>query len=211
MDEGYFSQTRPELVTRVPLRARRVLDVGCGAGRFGAQLQARGQQVVGIEADGSVARLAADALDEVLVMDLDDSDSVDSFAEEYEEAFGCLVAADVLEHLRDPWSVLKRLVDTVEPGGTVVVSVPNVRLIWVIAPLVLRGRFQYAPHGVLDQTHLRFFTRSSAEQLVEGVGLTIDAVDRAPTPWRTGAKAWIGRLIGDFGNEQFLITAHRSG
>jgi 2-polyprenyl-3-methyl-5-hydroxy-6-metoxy-1,4-benzoquinol methylase len=117
------------------------------------------------------------------------------------------VVADVLEHLRDPWGALTDLVAVLRPGGWVVASVPNVRVFTVLLPLVRKGRFEYKEAGVLDRTHLRFFTRSSAIALVEGSGLAVESIERSVATWRRGWRSWVERHIGDFGNEQFLIRA----
>ena len=83
----------------------------------------------------------------------------------------------MLEHLRDPWSVLAGLRELLRPGGRVHVALPNARHTSVWLPLVLRGRFRYAPAGLLDVTHLRFFARRDAEALVRGAGFEVTAVE----------------------------------
>lgn len=208
-DPNYFSHDRPEVVELVPAGASIVLDVGCGAGAVGAAIKRGGRKVVGIEQHPAASAQAAKVLDAVNPVDLNDSVALRAFVAEYEDQFDCVVAADVLEHLYDPWHVLSELVRTLRDGGSVVISLPNVRVLSVLVPLVFRGRFEYRDRGVLDRTHLRFFTRASAQRMVEDAGLRLVTVDRADTPWRRGWKAWLGGLVGDLGNEQFLLVAVR--
>lgn len=206
MTAGYYSQVRPEVVELVPDDARRILDVGCGDGAVGSAVRGPGRTVMGIESAPEVAQRAATRLDAVHRVDLDDVASLRVTLEEVQPV-DCVVAADVLEHLVDPWTTLAMLAAAVRPGGTVVLSVPNVRVISTIVPLVVFGRFEYADHGVRDRTHLRFFTRHSILELVESAGLQVVSVRRGPTPWRRGWRARVGALLGDLGNEQFLVVA----
>lgn len=209
--KGYFEHARPEVAGLVRPTSRRILDLGCGAGALGASLREPNgfRVVVGLEGDPAAAAVAAERLDDAQHLDLEDLCALRGFFEAHTEPFDCLIASDVLEHLRDPWGVLELCVSALAESAQVLVSVPNVRVLSVLGPLLLRGRFDYRDHGVLDRTHLRFFTRCSARALVEGAGVSIDSVLRAPTPWRTGWKARLGGLVGDLGNEQFLIVGTR--
>lgn len=208
-DGGYFDRDRPEVAALVPLGSGRVLDVGCSAGGLGRRLLAEGRASVvhGIEQHPEAVAAAAAVLDEVIDLDLENQDLAEVLRARA-STYDVLVAADVLEHLRDPWGALRDLVSVLRPGGLVVASIPNVRVASVVVPLLVQGRFEYRDRGVLDRTHLRFFTRSSARSLLEGAGLTVDTVDRSVAWWRTGWKATAGRLLGDLGTEQLLIRAH---
>lgn len=207
---AYYENDRPEVAALVAHGSGLVLDVGCGAGRLGARLlnEGRAQAVHGIEQEPSAAAEARLTLDDVLAIDLESSDALAALTSRAGN-YDVVIVADVLEHLRDPWRVLAELAKTLKPGGVVVASIPNVRVASVLLPLVFRGRFTYAERGVLDRTHLRFFTRQSAIEMLEGAGLTIDVVRRSEAQWRRGWKAWVGHRIGDFGTEQFLIRAAR--
>ena len=208
---GYFDRDRPEVAALVPVGSGRVLDVGCSAGGLGRRLLAEGRasSVHGIEQHPEAVAVAATALEQVIDLDLE-TEGLAEVLRARGSSYDVLVVADVLEHLRDPWRVLGDLVSVLRPNGLVVASIPNVRVASVVLPLLVRGRFEYRDRGVLDHTHLRFFTRSSARALLEGAGLTIDTIDRSVAWWRTGWKARAGRLLGDLGTEQFLITAHLS-
>jgi len=162
----YFQFPRPDLIALIPQGARRILDVGCGAGRMGEALKAaRDCTVVGIEADPEVAKEAEQRLDAVIVGDVE-SDGL----ELGEEPFDCIVFGDVLEHLRDPKAAMDRLMPALAPDGTVVLSVPNVRNCQVIRDLAL-GFFSYEPAGILDESHLRFFALGELLDLLARSGL----------------------------------------
>jgi 2-polyprenyl-3-methyl-5-hydroxy-6-metoxy-1,4-benzoquinol methylase len=207
---GYYDNERPEVAALVPFGSGVVLDVGCGAGRLGARLKldGRAQTVHGIERAADAVAAARLVLDDVTDVDLESDEGLATLKPR-SGTYDVVIVADVLEHLRDPWRALDALVETLTPSGVVVASIPNVRVVSVVAPLLLRGRFRYSDRGVLDRTHLRFFTRESATALLEGAGLTIEVVERSSAPWRRGWKRVVGERLGDLGSEQFLFRARR--
>jgi 2-polyprenyl-3-methyl-5-hydroxy-6-metoxy-1,4-benzoquinol methylase len=148
----------------------RILDVGCGMATTSERLRRLGNHVTGIESSGYAAATAASRLDEVIEHDLR---AVDEIARRLDgRTFDTIVFADVLEHVDWPAPVLKDYLRFLAPDGTVIVSLPNVGL-WSTRLGLLFGRFDYADTGVLDRTHLRFFTRRSARRLIGEAGLTI--------------------------------------
>jgi methionine biosynthesis protein MetW len=168
------------LVDAVPAGAR-VLDVGCATGYLAAELAARGCTVVGVEADPAAAAAAttSGACAEVVTGDVEAGACQEALAAR--APFDVVVAGDVLEHLRDPWAALAFLAGLLAPGGRAVVSVPNIAH-WTGRRALLRGRFPYAEHGLFDRTHLRFFTRPGARELVASAGLRLVAERFAPAP-----------------------------
>jgi SAM-dependent methyltransferase len=171
---GAYTGARPEVQALVPRSARRILDLGCATGALGAGLRARqGAAVVGVELDPVHAREAEGRLDEVVVGDVEAVLAGDAPL----GRFDCVVAADVLEHLRDPWTALERAVALLDPGGAVVVSLPNVRFFETFWQLGVRGRWPRREHGIFDATHLRWFARADAVELLEGAGLRVDRVE----------------------------------
>jgi len=164
----YFLRRRQEIVAAVPAGAKSILDVGCGGGALGQALREQDptRKLVGIESHPGAARHARRCYDAVFAVDAESFDPPFLPGE-----FDCLVLADVLEHLRDPWGLLRRLLPALRPGGTVVASVPNVRRISVLQPLAEAGRWDYQEEGVLDRTHLRFFTRQTFARLLEEAGV----------------------------------------
>ncbi len=204
---GYYGNCRLDVLALLEPTAGRVLDVGCGEGATGAALlhSGRADAVDGIELTTVAAdRATTEAgYGTVVVGDLESADRAPLRAD-----YDTIMCNDVLEHVHDPWTVLRTLVDDhLRPGGTVVVSVPNVQCAEVVAPLLL-GRFDYADDGILDRTHLRFFTRRSARALVEGAGLTVaEEADSRIGEGRGGAPRLVGRITGPFGVRQLLFRA----
>ena len=173
-----YESAREEVQALVPPGVRRVLDLGCSSGALGAALKARdGAEVVGVELNQEYADKAAGRLDRVIVADLDELASRDDL-EATLGRFDCLIAADVLEHLRDPWTVLARFVTLVDPGGAVIVSLPNVRFWETFWMLGRHGTFPRARQGLFDETHLRWFTLYDAIGLLDQAGVQYDAVHR---------------------------------
>jgi 2-polyprenyl-3-methyl-5-hydroxy-6-metoxy-1,4-benzoquinol methylase len=165
----YHSIERPEMLPFVPAGARRIADVGCGTGSFGAALKRRsGAEVWGIELSAAAGREAEARLDRVLIGDA--STCVASLPDAY---FDCVVFNDVLEHLADPYQVLLRTQAKLAPEGTVVCSIPNVRYWRVLRGLLLRKDWRYEETGVLDRTHLRFFTERSIRSMFGELGYEI--------------------------------------
>lgn len=168
----YPFAARREMLAFVPPAARSVLDVGCGPGGFGQSLrqEASGRELWAVEPDEEVAAGASRHYDTMVV---------GSFPEAVAGAgrtFDCIVFNDVLEHLVDPWSVLRAAAPLLAPGGAVVASIPNVRNVSVVAGLVLRGDWTYRDIGILDRTHLRFFTAATIRSLFADCGFTIEAM-----------------------------------
>jgi SAM-dependent methyltransferase len=157
----YDNAGNPALCALLAPGARRVLDVGCGAGANAALLRARdpGSTIEGITFSAAEAELARPHLERCWLLDLEQS-----WPAELEAArFDALLCSHVLEHLREPSAVLARLARLVRPGGCVLIAVPNV-LCWRQRLAFLAGHFEYQAHGPLDATHLRFFTYDTADR-----------------------------------------------
>jgi len=161
---SYFSGARCEIEPLLPGKVERVLDLGCGAGGTLGWLQATGRAIhtVGVELFLPAANQARQVADEVYCLDFEREPLPQDLGR-----FDLILCLDVLEHLVDPWGAVDRLVrEQLGRGGTLLISVPNVRHHSVLLPLLLRGKWEYQDHGPLDRTHLRFFTRSSAVQML---------------------------------------------
>ncbi len=183
-----YEAARPEILALVPPGARRVLDLGCSSGALGAALKVRGEvEVVGVERDPVYAAEAAERLDRVI------EDDLDELAARGLGRFDCLVAADVLEHLVDPWAVLARFAALLDPGCRAVVSLPNVRHWETFWALGARGTWPRRPEGVFDATHLRWFTLRDAHALLAHANLEVEDVDRRVRLGRAASR-WDGRL-----------------
>lgn len=147
-----------------------VLDVGCGFATTSERIQALGNRVTGIELNPEAASVARRRLERVITRDVQDVTGV--AAELAGADFDVIVFADVLEHLAWPQSVLEAYLAFLKPGGRLLVSLPNVGL-WSVRMMLLLGHWDYGDTGVLDRTHLRFFTHGTARRLIESTGLKI--------------------------------------
>jgi 2-polyprenyl-3-methyl-5-hydroxy-6-metoxy-1,4-benzoquinol methylase len=167
----YFDQARREIEPLLPARSARVLEVGCGTGATLQWLQQQGRcgRTVGIEIFESAAAVARGRVDEVHV-----GNAENLAAGLFEHAsFDLVLCLDVLEHMQDPWAFVQQVHGLLKPGGTLIASIPNVRHVRVVLPLLLAGRWRYEESGILDATHLRFFTRASALALVSPPGMKV--------------------------------------
>lgn len=193
---------------------RRVLELGCSTGQMTRVMHERGCTVVAIEADAEVAKLAAEYCEHMVVGDLE---QLDFDVELGERRFDVIVAADVLEHLKDPEAVLAALRPFLAPGGYLVASVPNVTHGSVRLAL-LGGSFPYADTGLLDRTHLRFYNRESLSEMLtrgEFSAVHVETVDlqihRSEVPFNLGpeAQAFVDALERqpDALTYQFIVVA----
>jgi methionine biosynthesis protein MetW len=175
-----YERARPEILEHVPASARRVLDLGCATGTTGAALKQRQDvEVVGVELEAEYAREAATRLDEVLNADVEQAAP--------DGRFDVLIAADILEHLKDPWATLRRYAELLEPGATAIVSLPNVAH-WSTYAHLARGSWPRKPEGIFDATHLRWFTLRDASDLLRQAGLTPHTVVRRGWIYTRGSR-----------------------
>ncbi|MCU0567004.1 MAG: glycosyltransferase [Oculatellaceae cyanobacterium Prado106] len=156
---------------------KRVLDFGCATGYLARLLTQRGCQVFGVEISPDAAAIAEQFCEKVSVADLDFTSAAEIFPD---EKFDVVVFGDVLEHLRDPWKTLEQVKSILHPDGYVVASIPNIAH-GAIRLALMQGQFDYEQQGILDNTHLRFFTRKSVEDLFESTGYLINSFDRTIT------------------------------
>jgi methionine biosynthesis protein MetW len=173
---GGLSAAQELLLAAVPGRSV-VLDIGCSAGYLGAALARRGCEVHGVELDATAAEAARAHCATVWTIDVEDAEA----RECVRGGFDAIVLGDVLEHLRDPWSVLAWAAGRLRGGGIAVVSVPNA-VHWTARREIARGRFPMRDWGTFDRTHLRWFTRASAHELMRGAGLSIAGEQFAAAP-----------------------------
>jgi 2-polyprenyl-3-methyl-5-hydroxy-6-metoxy-1,4-benzoquinol methylase len=211
----YPEVSRDDVRPFVPRDARSVLDVGCGPGGFGPTVRSilgADVRLVGVEAVPGQAARARDhhGYDEV----------VDGYFPEAlggrSERFDLICFNDVLEHIVDPWSLVRLTRDWVEPGGHVLAAIPSIQfapIVWQLA----RGRWDYRDAGTLDRTHLRFFTRATMVEMFEQSGYRVVSCEGAnpvDDAWRS--EPWSGRrlvktamlpLLGDSRFVHFVVLA----
>jgi 2-polyprenyl-3-methyl-5-hydroxy-6-metoxy-1,4-benzoquinol methylase len=148
---------------------KRVLDVGCDTGYLGEALAAFGNRTSGVEVNQVTASEARKRLENVAVGDLERMDLIEIFGR---GAFDVVIFGDVLEHLRDPLPVLRQSRGLLAPGGSVLVSLPNVAH-GDIRLALLHGRFRYTNVGILDETHTKFFTRDTLVEFLHDAGFVL--------------------------------------
>jgi SAM-dependent methyltransferase len=205
--DGYYEQARPEVAALVPRECRRVLEVGCASGQLGRLLRQRGHQVTGIELVPEMAERARRWLDRVVTADVE----LDGFPFP-PAAFDALIFADVLEHLVDPWRVLRKAVAVLVDDGVVVASIPNVQNIGVLRRLI-SGRWDYRERGILDWGHLRFFTLRSIRALFAQAGLRVVHVGHRyhRSWWREAIALLTAGRARSLWSRQYLIVGRHSG
>ena len=210
----YFDCARSEMLAYVPTICRKVLDVGCGSGSFGAILRKRnGCEVWGVESNAGTISSAEQNIDKVFH---------GYFGPELRlppDTFDCIIFNDVLEHMVDPASALTLAKSLLSRGGSVVASIPNIGHFPTVWNLVVRGEWEYKEYGILDKTHLRFFTRQSIARLFREAGFTIQQIDginpfyclesNDPTLWRRYSfLSWLPISgVKDMRYQQFAIVA----
>ena len=161
--DGYYTATRQEMFEFIPKTARKILDVGCGSGKFGEQLLQNGElEIWGIELDPEVASHAQKRLHKVLI-----GSASKMVLEVPDNYFDCVVFNDILEHLVDPFDLLNLIKSKLNENGIIVCSIPNIRYYPTLKALVVNKQWKYEDAGVLDKTHLRFFTKRSLIEMFE--------------------------------------------
>jgi trans-aconitate methyltransferase len=213
----YYSILRDEIAPLLPSEFKTVMDVGCGTGVTSKWIKERFPSVciVGLEVNPIVADAARRVIGEVINTDIERDDVAIA---KYDEQIDVLLLMDVLEHLQDPWNCLSRLRNLLSPSGIVIASIPNVRNFKVTLPLVLKGQWQYQGAGILDRTHLRFFTRSSIKHLFAHAGYAITSITTTGPVKFSRVRSIAGfaactanfltvGLLKDFIVHQFLVVA----
>ena len=185
----YFECPRPEMFRLFPKEARRVLDVGCGAGTFGVSLKKTfGCEVWGVEPDLKSYEKAAVQLDRASHGFFDAQTGLP------EAFFDCIFFNDVLEHMVDPAAALRLARKLLAPGGEIIASIPNIAHFPTVWHLVFGGEWRYAERGILDRTHLRFFTRSSIAEIFSENGFCVTHLEGINEFYGTGNHENDGRI-----------------
>lgn len=206
--DSYYQGTRDEMLRFMPDDAATVLEIGCGEGNFGRRLKDRGaREVWGVELLEPVAQQAQRVLDRVLIGDI--ADLTDQLPDDY---FDLVICNDVLEHMVDPFTVLAMLKGKISRRGVVVSSIPNIRYYPTFHEILVHGQWEYEESGVLDRTHLRFFTKKSIRKMYERLGYEvllhegINPMPDRPTIYRL-ANAILRGKLSDMQWVQFVTMA----
>jgi 2-polyprenyl-3-methyl-5-hydroxy-6-metoxy-1,4-benzoquinol methylase len=205
-----YSGRRDDVIALVPPRGLRVLDVGCSVGAMGQALKQNGHEVTGIELNADFAARARLYLDRVIEADVETLALTET---DVGGPFDCIVFADVLEHLRDPWSITRWAATLLSDSGCFVISVPNVRHAQLVRSVLRHRRWPYEDVGIFDRTHLRWFAFHNLPELLDDTGLEITQLERVYA-LSLNPTARVNRLashLGDFGTLQFVFRAEHLG
>jgi SAM-dependent methyltransferase len=161
----------PDLLALLPRDARALVEVGCSSGALAREYKKLNQACtyIGIEVVSEYARLARRHCDLVLELDIESAD--DQYLRDHLDC-SCWIFGDTLEHLREPWSLLARIRKFIPAGGSVVACIPNAQH-WSVQARLNCGLFRYEEGGLLDRSHLRWFTRTTIEEMFQGAGFSI--------------------------------------
>ncbi len=180
--QGYYESERADMLRYIPATVRTTLEFGCGCGGFSALLKARlGVESWAVEVEKSAAQEAARKLDKVIC-----ADAHVAVADLPDHRFDCIIFFDILEHLVDPYNLLRAVKSKLTGTGVVVASIPNVRYYRTFLKFVVHGDWQYEDQGIMDRTHLRFFTYKSIDDTFQRLAyriLTLEGIH--PTSSRT--------------------------
>lgn len=167
--QGYYDNVRKEMLKYLPAEANKILDVGCGNGAFASLVKIKNNaEVWGIELMIEEGKIAEMVLDKVLIGDCEKH--MNDLPDKY---FDVIYFNDLLEHLSDPYSVLENFKSKLSPNGIIISSIPNVRFYRSFAKVVFGKDWKYDEYGIMDKTHLRFFTGKSIKRMYEDLGYKV--------------------------------------
>ncbi len=172
-EETYYKNSRPEMIPFIPSSSRTILEVGCSEGNFGYYFSKSGQiEVWGIELDSESAEKAKSKLHQVVQGDF--FSVIDDLPLAF---FDCIVFNDVLEHFANPDQALIKVKKHLKPDGKIVCSIPNVRYIGNLYEVLVKKDWEYKSSGILDKTHLRFFTKKSIIKLFNSLDYKVITIE----------------------------------
>ena len=212
-----YKGPRDDLLLLISSERRNVIDLGCNEGSLGAGLKARQKAVVtGVEVDSSAAKIAQTRLDDVFCGDVESKEFTERFRG---KSFDAVICGDVLEHLREPWTLLKFLInEATTPDAVFIVSLPNVAHWSTFYNVWFRKTWPLNSRGIHDRTHLRWFTEQDARRLLESQGLIINHVEKKYRlfetihPWNGGRLERLLRpFLGSLLVHQYVFRAVKAG
>jgi ubiquinone/menaquinone biosynthesis C-methylase UbiE len=204
--KSYFTHDRTDIFRLIPSGVHTVLDVGCGAGVLGRRLKDLGMEVIGLERNEESWREAKKYLDKVICCDAEKVEL--PFEEKY---FDCIIYGDILEHFYNPWVVLERYKRYLKDDGFVIASIPNVRYYKILIRL-FAGTWDYVDSGMLDRSHVRFFTLVNIKEMFVDAGFEMVSIARNIVSAR-GFRVLnfiLFNSLKDFLTYQYYIVAKKS-
>lgn len=210
-EESYYQGDRLDILQYVPDRALKILEVGCGEGKFAQNLITENREIWGVELNTKAAETASSFL--YRVFDGPIEQNIDNLPDNY---FDLIIFNDVLEHLIDPSSVLEQIRQKLKTNGEILASIPNLRFAKVTYNLIFKKDFTYTEFGILDSTHLRFFTIKTMKNLFENTGYKVkllQGLNRSPSKFSFIYMLFFSLITlsnnSDMLYPQFLILAKK--
>ncbi|TDG35301.1 class I SAM-dependent methyltransferase [Pedobacter changchengzhani] len=206
---SYYSHTRPELLKFLPKTFTSILDIGCAGGNFGQMLKELYKcEVWGVEPGENSAKIASTKLDKVYHGPFDNETDIPA-----NKQFDCIFFNDVLEHLAQPEEALLLATKYLSPTGCIIASIPNIRFYPAIISLLRHKDFKYLDAGVMDKTHLRFFTKKSMIRLFEEsnyIVKTVEGINRHTFKYLEILNFFLLKSIDDMHYPQYAIVATKN-
>lgn len=206
-DDGYYAGERHEILPFIPANSRIFMDIGCGSGNFGSLLKNRftNATVWGSELNKRIADQAGEKLDKVISGDI-----TTNLSELPDHYFDCITFNDSLEHIADPFTLLRAIKPKLSDTGVIVSSIPNVRYFDNLRDLIFKKQWKYVDAGILDRTHLRFFTGRSIIDMYQEAGYRIEAMAGINRTGNSKARALAKLTFGWLDDIQYLQFATRA-
>jgi 2-polyprenyl-3-methyl-5-hydroxy-6-metoxy-1,4-benzoquinol methylase len=208
---NYFSDIRWDIINLIPAGKNKILEIGCGTGNTGKVLKEQGKaaEVIGIEKIPQAAESAKKNLNAVITADIETIKM--PFDKGY---FDYIIAADIMEHLYSPWLTISNLKAYIKKDGFIIASLPNIRNWRIVRGLLFKGDWNYSNAGLLDDTHIRFFTKKTMMKLFQSEGFTIHLVTPRfrlePANRYNILNNLTLRLLEEFWAEQYIIMARKN-
>lgn len=214
MNNSYFDTARTEILPYLPRTVTRLLDVGCGTGATTAAVRAA-RDVAWAGGIEYLPDVAARAEGQFQRLWIGDAALADLEAEIAPGTLDLVLCLDVLEHMADPWTMVKRISAMLAPDGRLLISVPNIRHYRFIWRLLTKGDFHYRDFGLLDRTHLRFFVKATAAELGTCGGLELVEVSSVQKLKASDPRAMLNAIafgaLSDLLAKQWLVVVEKRG
>lgn len=206
-ESHYYFGEKKEIIPFIPQDIKKTLDVGCASGSFSVHLKnVFDTETWGIEMVEEIASIAKTKLDHVLTGSFDDVH--ESLPKSY---FDCIFFNDVLEHMADPESCLRKIKENLIQGGIVIASIPNIRHINALKGLLIHKDWKYVDSGIMDRTHLRFFTKKSIIRMFHDCGYEIKQIKGtnsiSPYCLTSIINLLTFKALDDIKHQQFVVVA----
>ena len=206
--DSYYNQEKKFLLPFIPDGPNVVMDLGCASGKLGRILleQKKAIELIGVEIFEPAAKEAIKFYKTVHIGDIEELNM------DYNNYFDLVICGDVLEHLKEPFEVIKKIHSWLKTGGRIICSVPNVRYWRIWKDLIFQGNWEYTKEGILDQTHLRFFTSRSFKKMLSDASFVIEYEDMriAIGPKQQAFNRLTFGVFKEFLGIQMLISARKN-